>query len=138
MAQSTNDKKQPISFQLRTPKNVRTTLSRLFRLRYAGTIDKETCRDLVTITRAMTEIDRHLHDVELGKRIEQLEQLVRGEGGTIVDPKLIDNPYAQSLKKQLGNEQKVNMDLNNELLSVKRQLAEYRAGIEKTADSEGD
>jgi len=135
MAQSTNDKKKPITFQLRTPKNVRTTLSRLFRLRYAGTIDKETCRDLVAITRAMTDIDRHLHDVELDKRIEQLEQLVRGEGGTVIDPKLIDNPYAQDLKKQLGNEQKVNTALNDELLTVKRQLAEYRAG--NTANSEG-
>lgn len=127
MAQSTEDKKTPIAFQLRTPKNVRTTLSRLFRLRYAGTIDKETCRDLVAITRAMTEIDRHLHDVELSKRIDQLEQLVRGEGNTIISQKELDNPYAQDLKKQLVNESKINSELNAEILNLKRQLAENRA-----------
>lgn len=127
MARSTDDKKKPVTFQLRTPKNVRTTLSRLFRLRFAGTIDAVTCRDLVAITRAMTEIDRHLHDVQLSSRIEQLEKLVKGEGGTAVDPKELDTPYARSLKQQLASESRINSDLNAEILSLKRRLAENRA-----------
>jgi hypothetical protein len=127
MAQSTEDKKKPVSFQLRTPKNVRTTLSRLFRLRFIGTIDKEMFRDLVYAARVMVEIDKHLYETELNKRIETLEQLVRGEGGTVVDNKDLASPFAQALKKQLSSEARINADLNNEILSLKRQLAEKRA-----------
>jgi hypothetical protein len=123
MAQSTEDKKKPTTFQLKTPHNVRTTLARLFRLRYAGTIDSNTCRDLVYTAKAMLEHDKHILESENAKRIEKLELLFAGEGGTVIDRTHIDNPYAADLKRQLENERKVNADLQNEIMTIKRQLA---------------
>ena len=127
MAQSTDDKRNPASFQLRSPSNVRKTLARLFRLRYAGTIDSGMCRDLVYIAKVMLEHDRHLLEQETSKRLDLLEQYIKGDGATNVQAADIDNPYAKDLKKKLANESKVNSELNAEILNLKRQLADTRA-----------
>jgi hypothetical protein len=132
MAQSTEDKKTPVSFQLKTTKNVRTTLARIFRLRFNNVIDSTMCRDLVLVARGMLDHDKHILESDMDKRIERIEALVRGEGGTVIEQSEIDSPYAVSLKKQLVNESKINSQLNNEILNLKRRLAENRAASTDT------
>jgi hypothetical protein len=120
MAQSTEDKKKPASFQLKTAQNVRTTLARLFRLRYNEVIDSAKCRDLVYIARGMLEHDRYLLEAETNKRLDALEQLVKGEGNTNVLPADVDNEYSVSLRRQLAAAEGKISDLTNKLLELKR------------------
>jgi hypothetical protein len=117
---------------LDTAKTARASLCKLMRLRFNNAIDTATFRDLVYAFNVLLNHDKHILESEMSKRIEQLEQLIRGEGGTILEQKDIDNPYAQNLKKQLASESQVNAQLNNEILSLKRRLAENRAASTDT------
>jgi len=129
MANSDTEKEKPKKrrLTLHDTAAVRNSLCRLMRLRYNGQIDSALFRDLCYSFNVLLGIDKHILESDLNKRIEQLEQLVRGEGGTVIDSKEIESPYAQNLKRQLANESKINSDLNNEILNLKRQLAKSRA-----------
>ena len=63
------------------------------------------------------------NEMEYGKRLDAIEQAIRGTGQTVIDPTEIDNPYAQNLKKQLENERKITADLQANILDMKRQIA---------------
>ena len=107
---------------------VRSSLCKLARKYLNGEISDVKIRNLTYVLNSILQADRLINvETDLTKKFEQLEQLVRGEGGTMVDPKELENPYAQNLKKQLVNEQKVNAQLNEEILKIKRQLVEIRA-----------
>jgi hypothetical protein len=140
MAQSSEDKKKPAYFQLKTAQNVRTTLARLFRLRYNEVIDSAKCRDLVYIARGMLEHDKHLVEVENGKRLDAIErQLCGDKGETIIDSAQIDNPYAQSLRKQVDELVRMNDQLTGEIMSLKRERAYLQSGgTVWTGEGEGD
>jgi len=129
MAETGNGKREPIKRRLSLGNSgaARNSLCKLIRQRYNNSIDSALFCDLVYAINVLLGFDKHILESELNKRIEQLEQYVRGEGGTVVDSAQLDSPYAQALKKQLQNESKVNADLNAELLSLKRRLAENRA-----------
>jgi hypothetical protein len=105
-------------------KAVRASLCKLARQYHNGQIPDVKIRNLTYILNSILGADKLINiENELTSKFEQLERLVNGDGGTVIDPKLIDNPYAQDLKKQLGNEQRINTELNNEILNLKRQLA---------------
>jgi hypothetical protein len=124
----TEKKKAPYKrLALNATKNVRKSFTKLIRERYAGKIDSSLFRDLSYGFNVLLSIDRLINEGEFNKRLELLEAMVRGESGTVIDSKSIDDPYAKNLKKKLDGETKLNAQLNNEILTLKRKLAENRA-----------
>jgi len=107
---------------------VRASLCRLARQYHNGQIPDVKIRNLTYILNSILGADKFINvESELTSKFEQLERLVSGQGGTVIDPKDIDSPYAQNLKKQLDNERKINEDLQADILEMKRQLAGIRA-----------
>ena len=117
---------------------VRNSLCILARQYLNNEIPDIKIRNLIYSLNSILQADRIINvETELTSKFEQLERLISGEGGTVIDAKQIENPYAQSLKKQLTNEQRINEELNNEILNIKRQLAETREEIIKGDDLGG-
>jgi len=110
-------------------KAVRAALCKLARQYHNNEIPDNKIRNLTYILNSILGADKFINvEDELTSKFEQLERLVNSSGGgTVIDPKEIESPYAQDLKKQLGNEQQINAELNNQLLELKRQLAGQRA-----------
>jgi len=105
-------------------KAVRAALCKLARQYHNGQIPDVKIRNLTYVLNSILGADKFINvESELSNKFEQLERLVNGQGGTVVDPKDIDTPYAKNLKKQLENEQQINTDLQNDILNLKRQLA---------------
>jgi hypothetical protein len=129
MAQSMEDKKTPSSFQLKSSKNVRNTLARLFGLRYSGVIDSATCRDLVYISGKMLDYGKHLHELDLNRRIEQLESLLTGQGNTMIEPKELDSPYTTDLKKRLAEAEQSNSSNKLRLIEMEKELKILRSQV---------
>ena len=111
---------------------VRESLCKLARMYHNDQIPDVKIRNLTYVLNSIIAADRFITESELSKRIEQLENLVRGEGGTVIDQKELESPYAANLKKQLGNEQKINTELNTVLLNLKRELARFKANSENS------
>ena len=108
-------------------KSVRAALCKLARQYHNGQIPDVKIRNLTYVLNSILGADKFINvESELTNKFDQLERLVNGQGGTVIDPKDIDSPYAQNLKKQLANEQRINADLNNEILKIKRELAGIR------------
>ena len=122
-------------FTLSDAAEVRATLCKIGREYYHDEIDPVKFRNLVYYFNTLIAADKAINDAETNKRIELLESYIKGEGGTVVDNRDIDSPYAQGLKKQLVSETKVNAELNAEILSLKRQLADIRDSSRFTTDS---
>ena len=109
-------------------KAVRAALCKLARQYHNGQIPDVKIRNLTYILNSILGADKFINvESELSTKFEQLERLVNGQGGTVIDPKDIDTPYAQNLKKQLENERRINTDLQNDILNMKRQLAGIRS-----------
>jgi len=109
-------------------KAVRASLCKLARQYHNGQIPDVKIRNLTYILNSILGADKLINiETELTSKFEQLERLVRGEGGTLVNEQDISSPYAQGLKTQLTNEERLNADLQAEILSLKRQLAGNRA-----------
>ena len=110
-------------------KQVRAALCKLAREYHNGEIPDRKIRNMAYIYNSILGADKFINiETELTNRFEQLEKQINGSGGgTIVDPKELESPYASDLKKQLVNEQQVTAELNNEILSLKRQLAGQQA-----------
>jgi hypothetical protein len=83
-------------------KAARASLCKLMRLYNNNGIDPAPFRNQVYSFNTLLAYDKQIQETELNKRIEALEQLVKGEGNTLVDSDEIDNPYAESLRKQLA------------------------------------
>jgi hypothetical protein len=118
---------------LGTSKDVRNSLCKLARQYHNGQIPDSKIRNLTYVLNSILGADRHINECE---KIETLENLMRGEGETVVTGKQIDNPYAADLKRKLTNEEKINAELSAELLNLKRRLAESRAGNENDIESD--
>jgi hypothetical protein len=113
---------------------VRSALCKLARLYHNGQIPDVKIRNLTYVLNSILAADKIINiETDLTNKFEQLERLVNGQGGTVIDPKEIDNPYAQNLKKQLENERKVTADLQSAILDMKRRLAGIQAD---TTDNE--
>ena len=81
---------------------VRFSLCRLARQYHNGEIPDVKIRNLTYILNSILNADKFINvETELTSKFENLERLVSGQGGTVIDPKDIDTPYAQNLKKQL-------------------------------------
>jgi hypothetical protein len=107
---------------------VRASLCKLARQYHNGQIPDVKIRNLTYILNSIVQADKYINvESDLTSKFEQLERLVSGQGGTVIDPKDIDSPYAQNLKKQLENERKINEDLQADILEMKRQLAGIQA-----------
>jgi hypothetical protein len=107
---------------------VRASLCKLARQYHNGQIPDVKIRNLTYILNSIVQADKYINvESDLTSKFEQLERLVSGQGGTVIDPKDIDSPYAQNLKKQLENERKINEDLQADILDMKRQLAGIQA-----------
>jgi hypothetical protein len=105
-------------------KSVRAALCKMARQYHNGEIPDSKIRNLTYVLNSILGADKLINvETELTSKFEQLERLVSGQGGTVIDPKQIDNPYAQDLKRQLENERKISADLQATLLDMKRQLA---------------
>jgi len=105
---------------------VRASLCKLARQYHNGQIPDVKIRNLTYILNSIVQADKFISvETELTNKFDQLERLVSGQGGTIVDPKSLDSPYAQNLKKQLENERKTNENLMADILELKR----LQAGI---------
>ena len=103
---------------------VRNSLCILARQYLNNEIPDVKIRNLIYNLNSILQADRLINiETELTGKYEQLERLMKGEGGTVIDPKEIDNPYAQNLKKQLTSEQRVNKELQNDILELKRHIA---------------
>ena len=113
---------------LASSRAVRAALCRLARQYHNGKIPDVKIRNLTYILNSIVQADKYINvEKDLTSKFEQLERLVSGQGGTVIDPKDIDSPYAQNLKKQLENERKINEDLQADILDMKRQLAGIQA-----------
>ena len=107
---------------------VRASLCKLARQYHNGQIPDVKIRNLTYILNSIVQADKFINvETELSSKFDQLERLVSGQGGTVIDTKDIDSPYAQNLKKQLENERKINEDLQADILDMKRQLAGIQA-----------
>jgi len=103
---------------------VRASLCKLARQYHNGQIPDVKIRNLTYILNSILGADKFINvESELTSKFEQLERLVSGQGGTVIDSKDIDSPYAQNLKKQLENERKITENLQSDILEMKRQLA---------------
>jgi len=100
----------------------RETLCKLMRARYNNQIDSATFRDLVYGFNTLLAKDKNIQDSERDKRIEKLEQLIKGDGVTQITEKEIDNPYAQSLKKQLSEMEKIKNEIEKRLMEANREI----------------
>ena len=110
-------------------KAVRAALCKLARQYHNGEIPDVKIRNITYILNSILGADKFINvETELTSKFEQLEKMVNGSGGvTNVTAADIENPYAKDLKRQLGNEQQINVELNNQILSLKRQLAGQQA-----------
>jgi hypothetical protein len=105
-------------------KAVRAALCKLARQYHNGEIPDTKIRNLTYLLNSILSADKLINvETELTNKFEQLERLMKGEGGTFIDPKEIESPYAQDLKRQLENERKITNDLQSAILDMKRQLA---------------
>jgi hypothetical protein len=105
-------------------KSVRAALCKMARQYHNGEIPDSKIRNLTYVLNSILGADKLINvETELTSKFEQLERLVSGQGGTVIDPKDIDSPYAQNLKKQLENERKITETLQADILDMKRQLA---------------
>jgi hypothetical protein len=116
-------------------KAVRACLCKLARQYHNGEIPDTKIRNLTYLLNSILQADKFIVvENELTSKFEQLEKLVNNSGtGTVIDPKELESPYAADLKRQLGSEQQINTELNNQLLELKRQLAGQRAEPNPTA-----
>jgi hypothetical protein len=112
-----NDKTKKKRLSLGDIKAARASLCAIMRARYNGAIDSPLSRDLVYGFSKLLGQDKHNLENE---RIEQLEQLVKGSGNTLIDNKDIDSPYAADLRKQLAEAQDKISGLMDQLLELKR------------------
>ena len=110
-------------------KAVRAALCKLARAYHNNQIPDVKIRNLTYILNSILGADKFINvESELTAKFEQLEKMVNGSGGgTTIDPALIDNAYAQDLKRELDSERLINVEMNNQILSLKRQLAGQRA-----------
>ena len=115
----------PQRLALKTTKSVRQTLCRLIRLRFTDTINATIYRDLLYGINILLSLDKHLHETDLDKRIEQLEQLVKGEGKTLIGNREIDSPYAADLRRQL-------ITANEKINELTEKLLELKGNYERT------
>ncbi|MCL2174581.1 MAG: hypothetical protein FWB73_00920 [Treponema sp.] len=66
-------------------------------------------------------------DMEYGKRIEQIEQLINGNSETDIDTDLINDPYNKELKRILTVSENEKMELQNQLTETNRKLNQLLA-----------
>jgi len=105
-------------------KAVRASLCKLARQYHNNQIPDTKIRNLTYILNSILQADKLISiETELTNKFNQLERLVNGQGGTVIDSKDIDSPYAQNLKKQLDNERKITENLQADILELKRQMA---------------
>ena len=115
----------------------RESLCKIMRQYYNKEIDHTTFRNMVYGYSVLLGHDKHITETDLNKKIDLLESYIKGEGQTVIGGNDIDNPYSQELKRQLVNEQRINVELQNEILNIKRQLSETRAEIIAKDDQGG-
>jgi hypothetical protein len=109
---------------LSNSKAVRAALCKLARLYHNGQIPDSKIRNLTYVLNSILGADKFINvESDLNNKFEQLERIVNGQGGTVIDTKDLDSPYAKNLKRQLEGEQRINTDLQNDILALKRQLA---------------
>jgi hypothetical protein len=113
--------------RLGTQQLARAALCKFITLRYNNKIDSQMFKDMVNGLSNLLCFDKQTHEIDKDKKLDLLLSFVNESGKTAIDQSLIENPYAAGLKQQLGNEQKINSELNSELLNLKRELARYKA-----------
>lgn len=122
--------KKPQLFQLKSPRNVRSTLTKLFRMRYNGQIEGDVIKDLINTAKVMLDHDKYARDLKLDERMETLENYIRGENGTLIDAKELNSPLIVDLKKKLAAAEKTNNELSGDLLTARQKANELEAEME--------
>ena len=107
----------------------RASLCKLMRAYYNGAIDHATFRNTVYSFNALLGQDKHINEMDINKRLDTLERLIKGEGGTVIDSKELNNPYALDLKKKLTETEQLKRNLEDRLLEVERELKRIKAEV---------
>ena len=122
-----NPKKQ--RFGLETNKAARSSLCRIMRERRNKEIDSATFRDLVYGFNTLLSHDKHRHEIELDKRIEVLEQIIKGTGKTVIDPAELSNPYTHELLQRLAETEQIKSSIEQRLLETENELKLLRSRV---------
>jgi len=108
-------------------KSTRASLCKFMRAYYNGAIDHATFRNTVYSFNALLGQDKHINEIDVNKRIDALERLVKGEGETVIDSKELNSPYALDLKKQLKEMEIQKRNTELKLLLVETELKQIKA-----------
>jgi hypothetical protein len=121
-------KTTPKRLNLKGIKATRASLCMLMRLYYNKGIDHTYFKNLVYSYSKLLEHDKHALEAETNKRLDALEQFIKGEQSTLIDNKEINSPYTLELKKQLQHMEKTNLELQTELLNMKKEMLKISIG----------
>ena len=69
------------------------------------------------------------NEMEYGKRIEQLEAIIKGTGKTVIDPSELDSPYTAELRQRLAETEQVKSDIEQRLLETENELKLLRSRV---------
>jgi len=115
---------------LKNNKSARESLCKLMRAYYSNLIPSVKFRDLIYAFSKLLEYDKHAFESEMTKRLDAIEQALRGIGNTIIDPKDIDSPYAEDLKKRIAEAEQVKYNMEKKLMETECELKILRSRVE--------
>jgi hypothetical protein len=111
----------------------RASLCKLMRQYYNKEIDHATFRNKVYSFNTLLAYDKQITENDLNKRIDLLEQVLKGTGHTTVDPAELENPYTADLKKRLAESEQVKSGIEQRLLETEKELKLLRSKFEGAA-----
>lgn len=100
----------------------RGSLCALMRQYHNKQIDHTTFKNMIYGYSKLLEYFKHHHEIELDKRIEALEAVIKGTGQTMIDPSELNSPYNADLKKRLAEAERIKSDMELRLLEMDKEL----------------
>ena len=105
------------------------SLARLIRSFYNNELAEGKFKALVYGMGKLLEYDKYALESEMTKRLDALEQAVKGTGNTVIAPNELDNPYTTDLKQRLAETEQVKSSIEQRLLETERELKLLRSQI---------
>jgi len=126
-----NEKKTPPKrrLPLDNSKLARASLARLIRSFYNNELGEGKFKALVYGMGKLLEYDKYALESEMTKRLDALEQALKGTGHTTIAPTELDNPYTTDLKQRLAETEQLKSNIEQRLLETEKELKLLRSQL---------
>ena len=111
-------------------KLARASLCKLIRAYYNNELTDTKFKGLVYGMGKLLEYDKYALETEMTKRLDALEQSLKGVGNTTIDQNELDNPYTTDLKKRLAETEQIKSSIEQRLLETEKELKLLRSRFE--------